>query len=366
MSIAVVRFPKADVNGNTSTVSKWNAVHHALEYHLQRMDAEVQSCTYNASTGRLRVQLYGAVSGGVGDTVYISSGVHTGTGQIDAIIYSGTPVSIIDLIWWSTNTSTQIGGFINWNSARKNYHTKTNILIADSAGALIVVGQSINKPDASGFIRVDCRTFLKTQVGYKDSFAYDVRNWADIDLGGPFTITYSENWTGFAGGFSKPSDTLVYYYVNSTKQIQQRYGSNVGEHVPFSNYAESDTRAKFLSDFATPTYFPGYPFSIGFIYSESLAGNEVTKVERTIDKNKLEVNEDSYDIDYLQAQFVNRLMLEEDYDPEVAFVDIWLQIGAEASASKMMADDYVADDYTEETTGMRSYIITDEIYQDPE
>lgn len=360
MSLNITSYPKKVVNGDVATASKWNAVHHAIGFKMQRRDVEVYSSLYNSSTGKLALHVMGLAEGSVGDYIYFSSGVHSGIAQIDSIILSTT--SVIYVNFSSLNTNYQAGGFVNYNTFRKNYFVKTNILGVDSSFAYFVVGTSINKPDASGVVSVDVREFLKSLVDYKDNFAYDRLNWKDEALGGRFNITYSENWTGNVGAFSGISTVSLYGYVNASKQIQQIYGSNMGEYVPFKNYTTGE-RAKFLSDFEVPTYFPGFPFSLAFIYGEDLFGSPIKKVESILDVNKSVLSTSESQLDILQGGGVNRLMASGNYASNQRYLDIWLESNpSEGITMDYVKEGYVATGYVSRKTTPDPILLTGDEY----
>lgn len=325
MGLSIVKYPKAIVNGIPSTVSKWNALHHPIEFTYQRKDRSINECDYNATDGKLIVKQWLDFEGAVGDTVFVSCGLHVGIGVVDSIIMNTPTYSIYEVLWSSTVTATQYGGFVNFNSYRRNYNAITNILAVNALGAYYVLGRSINKPDYTGLIKVDTSTYLKALVDYFDTFQYNVLNWRDDSLGGRFNITYSENWTGTDGAFSAISGTALYYFVNATKQIQQAYGSNVGENVPFSNYGGSFDKAKFLSDFEVPTYFAGFPFALSFIYSENIASLPVQKKETILDVNKASLSTTTNALDSTQYLGVNRLKVSEGYTSYHKYLDVWLE-----------------------------------------
>jgi hypothetical protein len=61
----------------------------------------------------------------------------------------------------------------------------------------------------------------------------------------------------------------------AAKQLGERYGGNLAAYVPFATLPDGLEKARWISDFAEPAYSNGYPFDIGFIYSEDLLGRDV-------------------------------------------------------------------------------------------
>jgi hypothetical protein len=286
----------------------------------------------------------------VGDYIYFQSGIFSGTAQVAVVGSSGvTSGIIVDFV--VTTYAVQLGGFLNFITARANYYIETIIYDVTIVPTYEAIGTSINKPSGSGLVVVDVSAFLKTIVAYNDTFQYDQLNKTDEGQGAGFNIIYRECWDGTFGTWSGLSSTLLYYYVNSAKQIQQSYGSNMGDYVPFITANPNEQKAKFMSDFAKPTYFIGYPFSLSFIYSDAITGYEINKFEETKDLNGGTIATNSFELDNSFAQKVNRLLLANDYDCSIKEVDVWLE-SAGVSCQQYVVEDYVADGYVEEICGL--------------
>jgi len=63
--------------------------------------------------------------------------------------------------------------------------------------------------------------------------------------------------------------------VYAAKQLGTKHGGNLAAYVPFASVTDSPQLAKWITDFAEPAYSNGYPFDIGFIYSEYMLGLNV-------------------------------------------------------------------------------------------
>lgn len=355
MSIAVIEYPKVDVNGNTATVSRWNAAHHPIKFKIRRQDVDV---FYSInSTGGLTVYASSVSGLTVGGSVYVNSGANVGNGVILSI---DTGSNSFECTFENASTILQGGGFFN-NLSRENYYAVTRILGVDAANQYYILGESINKPSANGEMIVNVQVWLKSLLDYIDTFQYDVTNWKDETLGGRFNIVYAEYWTGHDGEFSAVSGDNLFYFVNAAKQIQDLYGSNMGEFVPFINYATDDVRAKFLSDFERPTYFPGFPFSLDFIYSDSIATYEVYKKEKHVDLNNFTPYTGSVLLDANQRNGVNRMTLEGDYDPEINKLNVWLESTNTVISLPYVLSGYVVAGYVETVTNLPDVVIPEVI-----
>lgn len=348
--ISVVTYPTKIVNSQPGEVSKWNAVHHAIKFQLQRQDVQVLSAARYSST-LLEIQISSAVSGIVGDSIYFSSGIFSGTATIASIVTNTPTLSRIRVNYSTASLYVQLGGFLNWVTYRENYYIETEIFAVNSTPAYYSIGTSINKPDDSGLATMDTASFLKSILEYKNTFEYNQVNKSDLTQGGQFNIQYRECWTGTTGSWSGISSSNLFYFVNAAKQIQDLYGSNMGEYVPFETAFTTEQKAKFLSDFVKPTFFPGYPFDLSFIYSDAVAGKQLVKYEQQKDINGSTVATSTFDLDPSYLQQVNRLMLQEGYACTTGSLLVWLETDG-AACRQYVLEDYTADGYVEEKCGV--------------
>lgn len=346
--IDIVAYPSKIVNEQPTEVSKWNAVHHPIQFQMQRKDVTI-GASYRYDATHLEIQINGPVEGVVGDMVYFNSGIFVSSAEITHIISDTPTLSTIRVLYSTTSTYVQLVGFLNWLDGRPNYFVETMILGVNSTPAYYEVGTSINKADNTGLVKVDAADFLKKIVAYANTFQYDELNKADTSMGGKFNIQYREGWTGSTGSWSGISATNLYYYVNAAKQVKQIYGANMGEYVPFETAFDTEDKAKFLSDFRKPTYFPGYPFDLQFIYSDAVAGRQLVKFERTKDLNGSTIGTSSADLDTAYLQSVNRMMITS-VECDVKEMDVWLETDG-VGCREYVVDDYVAEDYVEERCG---------------
>lgn len=326
MSLTLASIPEKEINGNSNTVSKWNAVHHPIVYKFERKDYTVTAeslpisgpSAFETLTVTITTGLPGDASDdfNVGDLIFIDIAGDQGSFLIESIANPDVIVLTND----SGIDFTGIG-YIN-NQERKNYHVKTNIFKVEGVSTLVLIGSSINKPNLPGELSVDVSSFLKSLVDYDDEYDYTTLNIKDETLGGRYNITFSENWTGFEGAESSPLADLN-YFTNSAKQIGDLHGSNMGLFVPFKDYDPTDVRAKFLSGFKTPTYFPNFPFSLSFIHSEELDGGGTTLKKEILDVNGNIIATESDALDDTQKPFVNRVLLD-GFPNDANGLDVWI------------------------------------------
>ena len=355
MSLDIVKYPEVNVDGNNQFVSKWSAVHHEILFELQRKDytAVFDINPSDQSQMRISIRLTGnQVSPlSIGDVVYIEHN-NGDSGNFTVIAVSQGGIAFVDI---QTSFNPIGGGFINDNNSKPDYYALTNIYTIDAENQYVLVGQQINRPSLSGKILVDVSSFLKSKVGYVNDFDYSLLNDKDLSLGGGYNISISENYQNFTGAFSGLSETDIRFFVNSAKQIGDLYGENMGEYVPFYFDAPSGPypSSKFLSDFETPTYFPGFPFSLGFLYSEYLVGIVTTKEEEAFDINGVSVGSvSSLALENTGSQNVNRLTVLGSYPLTTKSIKVWLESAGVADCLEQVQVGYVAVGFTESICGL--------------
>ncbi len=346
MGLTITEYPQRNVQDNPLFVSKWSAINHSMIFKMIRQDY-LAVLNYDTLTNTMVFLAYGNVIDTPipGNKIYIESPSNFGTFTLAAFI---SP-NIFIMEPQTINGTFGASGFANLES-RKNYFILTNIYGVNEGNQYELIGQSRNKPDSYGRASVDVSSFLKNIIGYQDNFKYDVLNEKDGTLGSPYNITYSENWKNYEGDFSGLSTTVLRFGVNSAKQIQDLYGQNMGEYVPFFiDLVTAIPKAKFLSDFESPTYFPGFPFSLSFIYSENLVGIETFRDQENYDINGTPtIVGPAAQLNNGEAQEVNRLLIEGGYPSNVVLTKVWLETDGVADCVVYQQPGYVQIGYVEE------------------
>jgi hypothetical protein len=336
MSTTIITKPEQVVNNNVLTVSKWNATHHPIKFGMQREDYQVDVITLGGLGALIECTITAGLAGlpsaefTVGKTVYLDVfGASPGSGnfEIDSIVDPDT-ILLVNPDFVTITGS----GYFN-DLERANFFIKTDVY-DKSSGVNVFVQSSINKPDATGFLEVDVSSFLKSLVGYNDEFIYSVINSKDLTLGGIFNIEFSENWFAFTGPLTIPGED--FYFTNSSKQIGDKYGSNMGEYVPFEQFTIGDP-AKFITDFKFPTHFPNFPHSLTFINGDEMTGIDTKIFQDNFDINGNLISSGStlLDVSVNAKPFVNRLN-----------VDI-------TATNRKFADFYITDNAIEVTERLR-------------
>lgn len=273
-------------------VSRWNAAFNPIVFTYQRKDFEVTGVAFDTATGnslmsvtcdntlinaaldankeakesaaRLNIVLtkYNPVY------AYIHTEVYKGVYEI---IDASAQGKLLVNVPFTTNAS----GFININLLRPYYQVRTQITYIDALTGQQNTITSTNRPDNTGLVKADLSNFLQSLLRAKDNSNYTQINYRDNNLSASYQLAYAEYWDGkLTAGQTLAYNTIAdpYYVVYSAKQLGERYGGNLAAYVPFRSVLDDSQLAKWVTDFAEPAYSNGYPFDIGFIYSDDLLG----------------------------------------------------------------------------------------------
>lgn len=272
MSLTVNQRPSTTISGETS---RWNAIAHPLLYKLQRKDFTFASITNSGGFVRLVLDAsFGDVASSfdVDDVVYFQTdaGVYATTGNVTASTYSA-PNTLVTLDTTYISSST---GWVNNETLRPNYRLEYEVY--NTGGTLLNEEPFYKSPSPSGLVTIDISTIVR---------AYLSPN-TDADLTGStkifdstnaylkFYIKYRETWTGSAE--SQTNDSANQFFaVLGAKQIPSTYGSNMAEHVSFS---DGGPLPDWLTKFDSPVAWRGYPFLLSAIIGDGVAGNQFVNV----------------------------------------------------------------------------------------
>jgi len=273
-------------------ISRWNAAFNPVVFTYQRKDFEITGITLDTLSGNAAVAIntnttvianaISANNSAISNAallnivltnvtpvnIYINAGPYVGVYQVNSVQTNGSLVI-------STPFTTNATGFININLLRPYYQVRTQITYQDPVSGQQNTIISANRPDNTGLVKADISNFLQSLLRAKDNSDFTQINYRDNGLSASYQIAYAEYWDGKLSG----AETLTYipvtdpYYVlYAAKQLGDAYRGNLAAYVPFQSVTDSSQRAKWITDFAEPAYSNGYPFDIGFIYSENLAG----------------------------------------------------------------------------------------------
>lgn len=315
MSITIKSKPSVKINAQ---MSNWYPAHQPITFEIQRTDATVITKYNSANTEvhfRLNINIPTTVK--AGQKVNYIQGIYSKTLTIKAV--SG---NILKFAYDSTLLGGIVGSFI-FTDAYKGYYIETQVSFVNGS-KYEIIGSLKNKTDVFGIAKVSVQELLSTKCINQNNFNYNTINLHQFGEGSKFNIQIRECFNGIIGTYSTLKDENVLYYTNSAKQIQEKYGYNMGEYVPTYDATRTE-KAKFQSVFKRPTYFIGYPFSLNFIYSDNMINYQLVRKEQTKDINGNTIAITTDNLSPNSRYYANRLMLKQNYLSSVKTVDIWIE-----------------------------------------
>jgi len=287
-------------------VSRWNAAFNPVVFTYQRKDFEVTGVTLDAQSGNAAISVNcdtSAIANAIAANnralanaaalevvlinsnavyVYLNAGVYTGTFQVNSVTNAGD--LILNIPYVSNAT-----GYININLLRPYYQVRTQITYQDPVSGQTNTIVSTNRPDNTGFTKADISNFLQSLLRAKDDSNFTQINYRDSNLSASYQVAYAEYWDGKLSGnqtLTYIPITNPYYVLYAAKQLGNKYGGNLAAYVPFRSVTDNGQLAQWVTDFTEPAYSNGYPFDIGFIYSDDLVGLQLYCVLTPLDINR--------------------------------------------------------------------------------
>lgn len=342
MALVVTKYPQISIKAKTS---KWSAVHHPITFEFQRQDLQVKKAITGLHLGYYNVtKIY--VNGNIPTTLKVGQYI---TYVVNNKSYKTKVVSITSNVYISVDriSSTQLnGGYLIFNEAYNSYYTEVQIWGVNSSNTFELIGTTKCASNDSGQIKVNVQEWLQTESVFQNKFTYNKINQSQLGEGGQFNITWREIFNGVTtnANYSLLNPIYIFYWVNASKQIKDIYSQNMADYN-LTNDTSRTNKAKFLSVFDKPTYFAGYPFSLSFIYSETLENKALRRREHTKNINGTQIANTTDLLDMGGRGFVNRLMLKQSYTSNIKTIDVWLEIDATATIYTPIHWD---DDYSSE------------------
>jgi hypothetical protein len=292
MSNLLVADPATALPGGN--VSRWSAAFNPIVFTYQRRDFEVTGITAQPYTNNTIVSVNAAVSVTsnnntvsvkVEDMVYLKTSAYDGVYRVISVdVYDNTLMLDVP---FKEGSST---GFININKLRPYYQVNTKIEYQDKITGQVKTITCTHRPNQSGVTKADISSFLQSLLRAKDDSTFTQTNYRDDNLSACYSVSYAEVWQDVATG----KDTVhpyisagnPYYVMFAARQLGDANGGNMAAYVPFKTVDGPSRRARWVTDFAEPAYSSGYPFDIGFIYGEDLAGLDLYCETTALDINR--------------------------------------------------------------------------------
>jgi hypothetical protein len=234
-----------------------------------------------------------------------------------------------------------LGGTIkslnNYRGEFRIFHGKKDI---NQMGDLINRQVGVNfeiTPDSTGLIEFDAQPFLKSFVDFRTLIDIVKKNTVDRGVWGRFYIQYRERWEGD----NKSSETGwattgTRWWVSAVRQLRTFSGVSMLPEINSDPFATGSPEplGQFLTAFAEPEYYVGYPNEISFGWPEYSDFAFLTFKEETLNPSKVVtatvttemLNEGRQEINrvkignYPDAKYV-RLSINTTVDPSESYVE---------------------------------------------
>ena len=192
---------------------------------------------------------------------------------------------------------------------------------------------------------ISAQGITRTFLSLDDDFAYNAINKADVYLSARARVRFREGWTvngvqtispGYGGV------TSDFYVINAAKQLQQKYGVNMAENYP--DWSNAQIKADIISDFKTPTYYPGLPWDVTFVYPETGNPNNLKRATELY-RGNTQIGFKQSLIDKTQLGYLNRLTMRKPVGRNVTKVKIYLMNNWSNTTSFYVDQGYVTSGY---------------------
>lgn len=326
MGVSVISRPDITVETISSTdhISRWLAVNadYPVIFHLRRQDYNVSSVIENA--GKVALVISGVdvtAAFEVADTIYFSASVvesQTTTVTNSQAVSSDTLITTnVD---WPVGGASDVGSYwVNLLSKRADYSVQISLV---DAATNLILEQIDYQPFKSGDMKIDIGAWIKAYLSTVLDTTYPTTSRADENSAKSFYLKWLPTYTGSAE--TETTDSFFYYGVNAANQLQNENGVNFADYVGFDADLSEGNKAKFLTVFDEPVYWPGYPFKIGYIVEREAGNPEVTRKENHYETDGTLTGTDStlLPTDY---EKVNHVALSGGYAANEEVINLWLE-----------------------------------------
>ena len=259
-------------------VSRWNALHNPVVYHIANDKWPVSGAGAQAITGQADDN--GNVEFTIAAHPYTtlewvtiaSSGIadYNGTWQIIAI--TGGSITL-DLAYQVG----AIGGAITATLYYQNYHMLIQVWAGVPAGhvlnaedPIVLVATIPGRPDDSNITKVDVSAVAKDHISLVNDLGLvdnDINLWAGIYIkfAESYDIPSGSEVIQFISSYTDDVNELI-YGTQSKMPFQNTYGGNMGTLV----LNEGDEEKKFLTKFSDPILWPDRYFDLSVIVDKLL------------------------------------------------------------------------------------------------
>lgn len=332
MSTTIVSRPSSTVSSGYD--SKFCSVHNPIIYRFERKDYTVTEVRRFGTKAQPVVASDITSELTVGDYIFVySADLGSKSGTITSFTFAGGETLIItDIEFPGLGIDSGSGYYLNLTTDRPDYKVKVDIY--DKSDNLIASVPD-NYPFADGILYFDVAPFLRDRVNNTFGGSYSAVNAKDENSTIEFYIKYLVSYTGSSNSEIDDS-SFNFFACNTTKQVLQEHGSNIGEHVSFNaDLAEAD-KAQFLCPFEKPIYWEGYPFTLNFIFQDTGASPTLSREEENFDTSGASIGTTSTNLVDTDYDYIHSLTLTGGYSAGEE-IDVWIQTDGVATNSPPVA-----------------------------
>lgn len=279
MGITITKRPDKEVSAGYD--SRWLAINggYPVFFTLYRKDFAITSIADDGN-GFSQITVAGDITAELteGQSIFFSSAsMGDYTTIITAFAFATNTTITTNHVFTATATDSDAANYLNLLGARDDYKMLLQIY-GTTNNNLLFEGKYGPSPD--GKVDFDVAGALIPHISNEMDEDYPGIREADTNTTQPFYIKFAEFYSG--SQFDGTVDPAFYRAVNCANQLRDTYGENMGDRVAFN--ADITPKAKWLTDFERPKFWPGYPFDLSSIV-------ETNGVEPTISRHEESFNE---------------------------------------------------------------------------
>lgn len=329
--------------GVSTVSSNWSAAFNPVVFNFQRRDGEITNITPSASVGTAIVVITGtafADADVTGGYVYINSNQYEGTYLVDSVVVGS---GYVYLIIQAANLGSSTGGYVN-NLARTNYRIEFYLTIFN--GGFYPTSEPVLKQTTSntGSCELNVAPALQNTLNAIADQTQIFTNTRDTNLYGCYYLGWSERYEGGAtfvdDGTPDVALNTRFYFNYAALQYRSSTGSNMFDYVPLIGNSTGSVIVpdlakvgRFLTKFAEPKYWEGYPFLLMFIYSEYMNGQQLQRNQYLKDINGNAISDSQTNLTPAGEEAVNYMYIDSSFAANVSKVNVFVTISSTAQVT---------------------------------
>lgn len=260
------------------------------------------------------------------------------------------------IFWYNNTGSPAVPIYSTWSAAYNPVIYTFQGLPADLGSKLLIqifeFGSNVLLASNTyvffkGTLNIDVAPFIRTYL-YGD---YNPQFGSQINVKDPgkcikFYITYQQITSAGTTLAAISDSNFVFTATMAAKQFGDQYGENMAGYILFPDDIPTNKKARFLTEFATPVKWIGWPHTLSFLFGEYTAGIEVKRETFELNVNRQQLTNYDEDLDISQVRFVNYLKTPEPQQADTNYYRMYLHTGEPVEAT-YVDEGYVDNGYTQ-------------------